>query len=160
MDKILLPEQAIQVSKQLHKQNKRIVLAGGCFDILHIGHIRFLNEAKAQGDISLVMLEHDAAIKKMKGEHRPLNKQSDRAEILATLEPVDYVVLLPAETSNEFYDGLINQLKPAIIATTVGDPNRTHKERQAKAIGAKVVDVIGPVSNQSTTKLISILQEL
>ena len=160
MNKILTTDQAIRVSTQLSQQGKIIVLSGGCFDILHIGHIRFLKQAKEQGDVLLVMLEHDDAIKKRKGEHRPLNTQSDRAEILACLDMVDYVIILPAKTDDTFYNGLVNQLKPAIIATTAGDPTRAHKERQSKRIGAKVVDVIESITNKSTTKLISILREL
>jgi rfaE bifunctional protein nucleotidyltransferase chain/domain len=160
MDKILTTKQAITISNKLRLAEKNIVLTGGCFDILHIGHIRFLNHAKAHGDILMVMLEHDVTIKKRKGEHRPLNTQSDRAEILAALEMVDYIIALPDKTDDTFYDNLVNQLKPAIIATTAGDPFRTHKERQAKRIGANVVDVIQPVTNQSTTKVISILKEL
>jgi rfaE bifunctional protein nucleotidyltransferase chain/domain len=160
MKKILTTEQAITVSNELQKQGKNLVLTGGCFDILHIGHIRFLEHAKTKGDVLFVMLEHDVTIKKRKGEHRPLNKQADRAEILAALAMIDYVIALPEKTDDTFYDDLVNQIKPAIIATTVGDPYRTHKERQAKRIGAKVVDVIQPVTNKSTTKVISILREL
>ena len=160
MSKILTTEQAIELSKKLRRQDKTLVLTGGCFDILHIGHINFLNKAKEEGNFLFVMLEHDNSIKRNKGEHRPLNTQSDRAALLASLEMVDYVIIMPDNSSNSFYDGLINQIKPAIIATTAGDPYRMHKERQAKTIGARVVDVIQPVHNQSTTKLISILKEL
>jgi rfaE bifunctional protein nucleotidyltransferase chain/domain len=160
MNKILTTEQATKLSKKLNTQGKTIVLAGGCFDILHIGHINFLNNAKREGDVLFVMLEHDNTIKRNKGKHRPLNTQSDRVVLLASLEMVDYVITMPDNSSDSFYDTLINQLKPAIIATTAGDPYRLHKERQAKNIGARVVDVIQPVHNQSTTKLISILKEL
>jgi bifunctional ADP-heptose synthase (sugar kinase/adenylyltransferase) len=84
----------------------------------------------------------------------------DRADLLASLTLVDYVILLPAITSDDFYNNLVNQLKPAIIATTAGDPYREYKERQAKQIGGKVVDVIKPITNKSTTKIVSILSEL
>jgi len=160
MDKIFTVEQAIKLSTKLRKQGRKLVLAGGCFDILHVGHIRFLHEAKAHGDSLFILLEHDASIKKRKGVNRPLNKQKDRAEMLASLLVIDGIILLPPVTKDNFYDGLVNQLKPAIIATTAGDTSRAHKERQAKEVGAKVVDVIKPIMNQSTTKLFTILNEL
>lgn len=108
----------------------------------------------------MVLLEHDKTIKRKKGNHRPVNTLPDRAELLASLVMVDYVITLPDDSSNNFYNELVNQLKPAIIATTAGDPYRVYKERQAKQIGAKVVDVIQPITNQSTTKVITILNEL
>ena len=157
MNKVLSPEEAIQLAIKLNQESKRIVLAGGCFDILHIGHITYLEEAKKQGDVLFVFVENDQSIKKAKGSTRPINTQSDRTQILAHLYMVDYVIKL-AETTN--YDELVTKIKPAIIAATKGDPNRSHKERQAKQIGAKVVDVTSQVSNQSTTKLISILNEI
>lgn len=160
MNKILSVSDAIKIGRELQEQEQSIVLTGGCFDILHIGHLHFLESAKKEGDVLFVMLEHDKTIKQNKGEHRPLNTQSDRAAILASLTMVDYVILLPGSTSDAFYDELAIQLKPAIIATTAGDPYRTHKERQARLCQAKVVDVIQPIKNKSTTKLISILNEL
>jgi len=160
MKKILDIAEAIQVAKNLHKQKQRIVLAGGCFDILHIGHITFLEKAKQQGDILMVFVEHDATIKKTKGHHRPLNRQEDRATILAHLTMVDYVITLPARTDDASYDNLVMRIKPAIIATTAGDVNRSHKERQAQMIAAQVADVTPPVFNQSTTKLVNILKKL
>ena len=160
MKKIFTAEEASKFIVDIQKINKTIVLVGGCFDILHIGHIDFLKNAKLQGDLLLVLLEHDATIKKRKGAKRPLNTQHDRAVILSHLEMVDHVITLPAHTDDIFYDRLVNQLKPAIIATTAGDPYRKQKERQAEKIGARVVDVIQPISNKSTTALVHILEEL
>jgi len=160
MKKILTTQQSIQIATKLSKQGKRIVLAGGCFDILHIGHITFLERAKQQGDILMVFVEHDTTIKKTKGHHRPLNRQEDRATILAHLTMVDYVITLPARTDDASYDNLVMRIKPAIIATTAGDVNRSHKERQAQMIAAQVADVTPPVFNQSTTKLVNILKKL
>lgn len=160
MNKIFSIEQVAQLSADLHKQNKKIVLVGGCFDILHRGHLAFLEKAKAAGDVLIVLLEHDDHIKKMKGAHRPINTQQDRAYLLSHLTLVDAVVLLPALVDNTFYDNLVLQIKPAIIATTAGDSNRVHKERQAQQIGAEVIDVTPTINNQSTTQLLSILNEL
>ena len=142
------------------KQATNIVLVGGCFDVLHIGHLRFLEEAKKRGDALWILLESDETIAKSKGRGRPINNQLDRAQLLAAMELVDHVVLLKPFMSNQDYDGLIIAIKPAIIATTKGDANRIHKERQAKLTGAQVIDVIDHMQNQSTTKLIKIFQEL
>ncbi|HZE87322.1 MAG TPA: adenylyltransferase/cytidyltransferase family protein [Methylomirabilota bacterium] len=159
-DKIITTQQSISISENLRRKGKKIVVAGGCFDIIHIGHIAFLKKAKQQADILFLLLENDKTVKQRKGPNRPFNTQKDRAEILAHLTLVDYVILLPVMTTNAMYDELVIHIKPAIIATTAGDANRSHKERQAHAIGAKVVDVMTQISNQSTTKIIHLLNEL
>jgi rfaE bifunctional protein nucleotidyltransferase chain/domain len=160
MNKILNTSQAIEIAHKLSQKGLKIVLTGGCFDILHLGHIVLLENAKKQGDILFVLLESDETIKNIKGASRPINTQEDRARILAALSVIDYVVCLTRLTSNNEYDTLVKQIKPAIIATTHGDPRRSHKERQANLVGGQVVDVTEPLSNQSTTKLINILKEI
>lgn len=159
MNGVVNIEKAVELAKRVHEQGKSIVLAGGCFDILHIGHVKFLQEAKKRGDFLFVLLESDETIRKIKGEGRPINLQEDRAKVLAALEVVDYVILLPRLKTNQEYDGLISQLKPDTIATTKGDPYRIHKERQAKLINIEVIDVIDKISNQSTTRLFKLLKE-
>lgn len=158
--KILTQDQLSVVTKQLHDEKKQIVLVGGCFDILHAGHIAFLKKAKEQGDALLVFIESDTHIKQLKGAHRPVNKQFDRATVLANLALVDYVVMLPEQVDDKTYDDLVIQIKPAIIATTAGDTYRHFKENHAKKVGAKVVDVIESIENQSTTRILSILRGL
>lgn len=155
MNKIVSIEKAIAISKQLEKEDKTIVLVGGCFDILHLGHIEFLKAAKSKGDILLVLLESDETIRKLKGQERPINPQNIRAEILASLDSVDYVILLPPRFTNSDYDAIIGQIKPAIIGTTEGDPNMIHKERQAKLTNAKIINVIRRIPNSSSSKLIN-----
>jgi rfaE bifunctional protein nucleotidyltransferase chain/domain len=160
MQRIVTTEKAKELRKQLDETEKKIVLAGGCFDILHIGHLTFLESAKQHGEILIVLLESDETIKKSKGPKRPINTQLDRAKLLAALSVVDYVILLDSQMSNTSYDDLVITLKPAIIATTHGDSNRHHKERQAQQIGAHVIDVIELVSDKSTTHVINLLNEL
>ena len=160
MDKIITIDEAGHFATQLHDQNKKIILVGGCFDVLHLGHITFLEEAKKQGDNLIVLLESDAAITATKGEKRPINAQADRAKILAALSVVDGIVLLQAHMKDADYDALVFTIKPAIIATTAGDVNRNHKERQAVQIDAKVIDVTQQISDKSTTKLVQLLNEL
>jgi rfaE bifunctional protein nucleotidyltransferase chain/domain len=159
MNKFMTPDQTSILATRLHRNGKKSVLVGGCFDILHVGHIAFLNAAKKEGDVLVVMLESDESITKTKGRGRPINTQDDRALILASLAVVDFVIKLPLFDRDDDYDNLVISLKPAIIATTKGDRTRSHKERQAEKIGAKVVDVTFPVVNKSTTRLVSILKE-
>ena len=160
MDKILTIDQTSQLQKTLAESNKRIVLAGGCFDILHIGHLTFLGEAKKHGDVLVVLLESDETITKAKGPKRPINIQQDRAQLLGALSLVDFVILLTPQMDNQAYDNLVIAIKPAIIATTQGDTNRHHKERQAALVDAEVIDVTGFVTDKSTSQIIKMLNEL
>lgn len=157
MKKILTIEEAIRISIRLRKQNKTIVLGGGCFDILHLGHIEFLKKAKKSGDFLFLLLENDESIKRQKGNDRPINSQKDRAKVLASLSDVDYIIPLTLMNSNKDYDNLILRLKPAIIATTKNDSARFHKERQAKLVGGKVIDVVNRISGKSTSDLAKII---
>ena len=159
MGKIVSVKEAAEISTKLQKQGKTIVIAGGCFDILHKGHIRLLQHAKKKGDILFVLLESDENIAKSKGAGRPINIQHDRAEILSSLAVVDYVVLLPELTTDNEYDDVILSLNPAIIATTQGDPHRSHKERQAERIKGIVVDVTEKITDASTTRLAQLLSK-
>lgn len=157
MNKIVTIVDAVKQSALLRNQGKKVVLVGGCFDILHIGHITFLEKAKATGDALFVLLEDDKSIRKIKGENRPINNQDDRAKILAALESVDYVILLPPNLIDRDYDHMIIELKPAIIATTQGDMQKKNKERQASSVNCKVIEVTNFISDQSTSRLVKLL---
>lgn len=159
MKKIIDLQTANEIAGKLKKAKKKIVITGGCFDILHIGHIKLLQKSRKQGDALFVLLENDKTTKRLKGKGRPINLQSERAEILSELKSVDYVVKLPEMKNNNDYDKLIYTLVPDVITTTFGDPQGIHNERQAKKIGAKVVYVIKRIENISTTKLAKIISE-
>lgn len=156
--KILNIKEAIELSKKLKSEGQSIVLAGGCFDILHIGHIKFLQKAKAMGDILIILLESDEAIQKLKGIERPIHSQRNRAEILSFNTLVDYIVLLPPLNSHE-YDTIVFELNPTVIATTNPDPNKHYKEKQAKKLGIKVVDVIDRIQNVSSSRIANIISK-
>ena len=159
MNKALSVHKAIKISEKLRGQGKKIVLVGGVFDILHIGHVKFLEKAKQQGDILFVLLESDASVRKLKGENRPINSQKNRAVVLSSLSPIDYIVLLPNIKTNKQYDTIVGQIRPSIIATTAKDSNILHKNRQAKQIKGKVVCVLQRISDQSTTRLAKLINQ-
>jgi D-beta-D-heptose 7-phosphate kinase/D-beta-D-heptose 1-phosphate adenosyltransferase len=105
------------------KEDKgRVVLTGGCFDILHIGHVRFLSDAKRMGDYLVVLLESDRKVKKLKGKNRPVFVQKERAEMLSALRCVDLIVLLPTIEKESDYLSLVMKIKPDIIAVTENNP--------------------------------------
>lgn len=152
--KIVSIEEAKKISKQLKYDGKRIVLAGGCFDIIHPGHLIYLEKAKTQGDVLFVALESDSNVRRLKGEDRPINGQLQRAEQLANLSFADYIILLPALLGYRQYFDLTQKLSPHIIAITEGDPKQKEKEIQTKEIGAKVIAVVKHYKKYSTTKLL------
>lgn len=154
MGKIISVFKSKSVFKDFKKTGKIIVLAGGCFDILHIGHIEFLKNAKKKGDILVLLLESDESIKNLKGENRPINNQKNRALILSSVAFVDYIIPLEKIYKDENYADLINEIKPDVIAITKGDPNERKKKLQAKSVGGKVKVVLKKLPDHSTTKLL------
>jgi rfaE bifunctional protein nucleotidyltransferase chain/domain len=134
----------------------RTVLVGGCFDILHIGHVKFLSEARGMGDCLIVLLESDKKSRKLKGRNRPVFIQSERAEMLSSLRSVDLVVLLPMMENDKDYLNLITKIKPGIIAVTENDPNIEKKRRQAEEAGGEL-KIIPLTKTFSSSKLVKIL---
>lgn len=137
--------------------SKVIVLVGGCFDLLHVGHISFLKEAKTHGDYLIVLLESDEKVHKLKGDGRPFHTQEQRKLMLEALRFVDEVICLPMmHTHKEYYD-VIKKIHPSVIAFTEGDPILDHKLKQTDMIGAKSV-IIPNIETHSTTKLAKLLK--
>ena len=137
--------------------NKKIVLVGGCFDILHYGHVSFLTAAKKLGDVLIVLLESDENVKRRKGSNRPIHTETQRKEILEALTVVDQVMMLPTMTTDADYQKLVEDIKPAVIAITEGDPYKDHKERQATSVGATVIE-IPKIHTHSTSQLVKLLE--
>jgi D-beta-D-heptose 7-phosphate kinase / D-beta-D-heptose 1-phosphate adenosyltransferase len=139
------------LSKELKARDKKIIFTNGCFDILHAGHVRYLETAKSYGDILILGLNSDRSVSILKGEGRPINTQLDRAYILAALEAVDYVVIFDDETP---YD-LIKAVKPHILVKG-GD----YEGKQV--IGQDIADelkLVQFVDGKSTTKTIEKIQQ-
>jgi glycerol-3-phosphate cytidylyltransferase len=101
---------ASEIVENQKKNGKKIVFTNGCFDILHVGHLTYMNEAKAQGDILIVGVNSDESVRRLKGLSRPINTEKDRAELLSGLKAVDFTVIFDEDTPME----LIDELKPSI----------------------------------------------
>lgn len=139
---------------KLKKGKKRIVLAGGSFDIIHPGHIDFIEKSHALADILILLLESDEKIKKLKGKDRPVNNQKDRASVLSKIDKVDLVVLLPELKNDEDYENIVNLIQPDIIAVTKEDPIKAKKLKQARSVGGKIKEVMSTKKGYSTSKII------
>jgi rfaE bifunctional protein nucleotidyltransferase chain/domain len=135
---------------------KKIVLVGGCFDLLHFGHISFLKQASALGDYLVVALESDENVRRMKGEARPIHTQAQRKEMLKSLSFIDEVITLPPMHGDREYYTLVRKIKPAVIAVTQGDAAIVKKKEQAAEVGATLV-VIPKIHTPSTSQLAKLL---
>ena len=137
------------LSSKLHSQGKKIVFTNGCFDILHVGHVKYLEVAKSYGDVLILGLNADSSVKKLKGPTRPINTQDDRAYILASLESVDYVVIFEEETPYE----LIKLIKPHVLVKG-GDYEGKEVVGQDIADELKLVQFVDGKSTTNTIKRI------
>ncbi|MBI2338716.1 adenylyltransferase/cytidyltransferase family protein [Candidatus Daviesbacteria bacterium] len=155
MGETLSIKRLVKIIPNLKKQDKTIVLAGGCFDVLHPGHVVFLEKAKKAGDILIVILESDEKVKKLKGANRPIHTQKERAKVLSALKAVDYVVMLPFMELESSYDELIQKIKPDIIAVTRGQANIAYHKRAAAATQADLKYVTEKVGNHSTSTILN-----
>lgn len=133
-------------------ENKKTILVGGCFDLIHFGHLKFLEAAKEQGDFLIVALESDEFIKKNKRK-LPVHQQFERAEILSNLNMIDLILLLPLFQTNNDYLDLVKKISPSIIAVTEGDKQLENKKKQAEEIGAEVKEVVTNLKNFSTRNI-------
>lgn len=151
MKKILNRNELKKAVDEAQAAGKKIVFTNGCFDILHIGHIRYLRDAKALGDVLAIGLNSDKSVSKIK-PGRPINPEGHRAEILSSLEIVDYVTLFDEETPYE----LIKLLKPDVLVKG-GD---WKKEDIVGSDIAKETRSLPYVKGISTTKLIEKIKKL
>ena len=158
LDKILDIKQAIEISGKIRRGGKLIVLAGGCFDILHKGHLLFLRNARDQGDVLFLFLESDESVKRLKGDDRPINSQEVRAKALSNLPFVDYVIKLSKLPTDKYYDRLIAHIRPSIIAVTEDDPNLEQRKKQAETAGG-IVKSVTRRTDHSTTEFARLLKK-
>jgi len=143
------------ILKALKNKGKKIVFANGCFDIMHVGHIRFLRGAKAKGDILVVALNSDASVRKLKGKGRPLVNEKERAEMMAAFEFVDYVTIFGEQT----VDKTLELLRPTYHAKGTDYTVKTVPEREMAAkLGIKIA-IAGDKKNHSTKDIIKTILE-
>lgn len=135
-----------------HK-NLKIVLANGCFDLFHVGHIRYLAGAKAIGDVLVVGINSDNQVRKLKGENRPYMPENERAEMVSALKFVDYVTIFSEPTVEE----LIRALRPDVHAKGTDYTTETVPEREIVKEYGGCVAIVGDPKNHSSTDLIKLV---
>jgi D-beta-D-heptose 7-phosphate kinase/D-beta-D-heptose 1-phosphate adenosyltransferase len=150
MKNILSREELKKEVELRRRAGSKIVFTNGCFDIVHAGHVRYLDKAKSAGDVLIAALNSDSSVRKIKGEKRPIVPQQERAEVLASLKSVDYVTIFEETTPIE----LIEYLKPDILAKGADWPEDKIVGRDSVlSWGGKVI-LIPLAEGVSTTKII------
>ena len=156
MNKILDRKILQEKLDTLRKEGKKIAFTNGCFDILHVGHVRYLREAKKTADVLVLALNSDSSVQSIKGAKRPLICEEERAEILAALEFIDFVTIFPELTPLE----LINYLKPDIIVKGGDWPeDKVVGRDEVKKWGGRVV-LIPEVEGKSTTNIVEKIKKV
>lgn len=148
-DKIKTQKEIIKIIEDLKKRNKKVVAISGSFDILHSGHIKALREAKEQGDVLIVLLNSDNSVRTYKGPFRPINSQKERAEVLAALECVDYIVIFNQLTPVE----ILKKIKPDIFCNN-SDWGKDCIERKTVEENGGKIYLLKRFSFLSTSKII------
>jgi rfaE bifunctional protein nucleotidyltransferase chain/domain len=149
-EKILSPEEARSMRERLRAEGRRLVFTNGCFDILHVGHVRYLQAARALGDALLVAINSDGAVRALKGESRPVMNERERAEMLAALGAVSYVTIFDAISPRS----LIKALLPDVLVKG-GDYklDEIHGREEVEAAGGRVL-ALPFIEGASTTDII------
>jgi rfaE bifunctional protein nucleotidyltransferase chain/domain len=150
-DKIQSLSKLSKIVQRAKNQKKKVVFTNGCFDIIHTGHVTYLEKARKLGHVLIVALNTDASVRKLKGKNRPINKLADRQRVMAALESVSYVTSFNEPTPLK----LINVLKPNIL--TKGGDWKVHQIVGAKEVQSwrgKVFS-IAFVKGRSTTKILN-----
>jgi D-glycero-beta-D-manno-heptose 1-phosphate adenylyltransferase len=144
-------DEAARLAERLRGEGKRIVLANGCFDVLHVGHIRYLHDARQLGDVLFVGLNDDAAVARLKGAGRPVMPAAERVEIIRALRDVDHVVVFAEDTA----DQLVARLRPDVHAKGTDYTMESVPEAATvRAIGGRVA-IAGDPKSHSTRDLIA-----
>jgi rfaE bifunctional protein nucleotidyltransferase chain/domain len=151
---IVTREELARLLEEERRRGRRIVFTNGCFDILHLGHLRSLEAARAQGDILVVGINSDTSVRRLKGKGRPIHRQAERAALLAGLKPVDYVVVFDEDTPIE----TIRALRPDVHVKGGDYKVEDLPEREAvEGYGGRIV-IVPLVTGYSTTKILERLR--
>ena len=152
LEKLKTPTELAAISEQFAAHGRKLVFTNGCFDLLHPGHVRYLQQARALGDALLVALNGDASVRALKGPTRPVNGELDRAEVLAALACVDYVTIFHTERVTE----LLRAIRPQIYAKGgdyTADSLHAGERAALGEIGAEI-RLLPLVPGKSTTAII------
>lgn len=136
---------------KIHREGKTVVATNGCFDILHVGHVRYLEKTKSFADYLIVLLNSDKSVKSIKGPSRPINNENDRAEILSALRCVDYVVLFDEDSPKN----LLDEMKPDVYTKGADYTMETLPEADIMRKNNTRVEFIEFVDGKSTTNIIN-----
>ena len=150
MGQILSRKNISDFVKKLHEAGKTVVTTNGCFDILHVGHVKYLQKTKTFADYLIVLLNSDKSVKSIKGESRPINNENDRAEILTALSCVDFVVMFDEDSPA----CLLDEIKPDVYTKGADYTLETLPERDIMIKNGTRVEFIDFVQGKSTTNII------
>jgi len=153
--KVKSREELAEIIRQHKNAGQRVIMANGCFDLLHGGHISYLQDSKSLGDILFVAVNSDASIKKLKGDKRPIYPEAERLEILGALECVDYLLVFDEPT----VDGLLRELHPHVHSKGTDYTRETVPERQtALELGIETY-IAGAPKENATKDIIQLILE-
>ena len=148
-------DEVVAVGVETRRAGRRLVLANGLFDVLHVGHLRYLQAARLEGDLLVVAINSDRSARRLKGPGRPLVPELERAELLAGLRSVDYVVLFDEDTA----ENVIRALRPDVHAMgTDYSPETVPERRAVDACGGRVA-IVGDPKGHATRDLIATILE-
>jgi D-glycero-beta-D-manno-heptose 1-phosphate adenylyltransferase len=151
-DAPLIPRSEVRtLGERLRREGKRIAFANGCFDLLHVGHVRFLEGAREQGDVLVVGVNGDAAVRGLKGAGRPLIPAEARAGLIGALESVDYVVIFDDLTA----EGVLRDLRPHVQCKGTDYSEQTVPERAVMESLGGEVRIVGDSKNHSTREVLA-----
>lgn len=153
--KIMSHESARSVLGRLQSEGKRVVLANGCFDTLHVGHVRYLSGAKREGDVLVVAVNADASVSGLKGPGRPILDEQARAQLVASLRDVDYVLIFPEPN----VEALLEELRPDVHAKGTDYTAESVPERAvSNRLGIRVA-IVGDPKDHSTRAFLDTIRK-
>ena len=155
MGQLLRRENVADFVKKLQQSGKTVVETNGCFDILHVGHVRYLQKTKSFADYMIVLLNSDKSVRNIKGPTRPINNEQDRAEVLNALACVDYVVMFDEDSPAN----LIDEIKPDVYTKGADYTMETLPEADIMRKNNIKVEFIEFVAGKSTTNTINKMKE-
>lgn len=156
MGELIKRENIRALVKGIQDRGQTVVTTNGCFDVLHVGHVRYLTQTKSYADYSIVLLNSDKSIRSIKGEGRPINNENDRAEVLCALSCVDYVVLFDEDSPGE----LLGEIKPDVHTKGADYSVETLPEADVILKNAGRIEFIAFVEGKSSSNTIEAMKKL